>query len=117
MRQLQAYSLRRELGEGEAYGAVTQEKEMLITAGKTVVHWQYVNDVRSGNEAVLSFNLDGEEIYCSGALALGKTLSGFELNRALEEGEYEVVAVARVYDEAGELRSSNRTPVMLRVQS
>lgn len=72
---------------------------------------------RSGNEAVLSFKLDGEEIYCSGALALGKTLSGFELNRALEEGEYEVVAVARVYDEAGELRSSNRTPVMLRVQS
>lgn len=32
------------MGEGEAYGAITQEKEILITAGKTVMHWQYVNE-------------------------------------------------------------------------
>ncbi len=114
--ELAVYKMERELGEGEAYSAATLENEIVVAAGEAAAHWQYVNDARSGNEVILSIELDGEEIYRSASLLPGEMLENFQFDRVLESGKYEAVAVTRIYDEAGELRSTTRMPVVINVK-
>ena len=111
MAELEVYRLARELSEGEAYTASTLDGEIAVAADGTTARWQYTNDAISGNDVVLSIELEGEELYRSEALKPGEGLTEFALARALEPGRYAAVAVMGVYDADGAFVSSTRVPV------
>ena len=112
--ELEAYRLDRELVEGDAYTASTLG-DVLKVADGVRVEWSYTNDSISGNAVVLSILLDGEELYRSGRIQPGESLEGITLNRALESGSYEAVAVMSVYDAEGTVVSATRVPVTIQV--
>ena len=109
--ELQAYSLSRELTDGEAHAAATLAGEIAIDADGKTARWRYSNDLLSGNEVVLSIEMDGEELYRSEALAPGEAIEQFELSRALEPGEQILTAVTNIYAPDGAFLSATRIPV------
>ena len=113
--ELEAYRLNRELVEGDAYTASTLGDVLKVAADGVSVEWSYTNDSISGNAVVLSILLDGEELYRSAQIQPGESLEGVALNRALEAGSYEAVAVMSVYDAEGAAVSSTRVPVTVQV--
>lgn len=113
--ELKAYKLERDLTAGEAHTAATLEGVLQVGAdGKSVV-WAYSNNSTSGNAVVLRIELDGETIYTSEALQPDEQLTAFELEHALESGNYDAEAIASVYDTDGSLISSTRIPVKIQV--
>ena len=110
--QLRVYMLARDLSEGEAYTAATLSDCIIVEAGSAHASWGYANNALSGNDVVITLEMDGEELFRSAALKPGETLDTFELNRALEVGEYEAVAIASVYRD-GESVSATRVPVKI----
>jgi len=115
MAELEAYKLERELAAGEAHTAATLENVLAVAEDGKTVTWAYTNDTISGNAVVLTIEMDGEELYRSAALQPGESLPAFELNRVLEAGSYDAVAVAAVYDAEGAFVSSARVPVGIQV--
>ena len=113
--ELEAYRLNRELVEGDAYTASTLGDVLKVADDGVSVEWSYTNDSISGNAVVLSILLDGEELYRSGLIQPGESLEGVALNRALEAGSYEAVAVMSVCDAEGAAVSSTRVPVTIQV--
>ena len=108
--QLRVYMLARDLSEGEAYTAATLSDCIIVEAGSAHASWGYANNALSGNDVVITLEMDGEELFRSAALKPGEALDTFELNRVLEAGEYEAVAIASVYRD-GESVSATRVPV------
>ena len=115
MDALRAYVVSRDPAAGEAYAATGTGSEIMIEADGVTGAWEYANNDISGNSVVLTLQLEGETIYTSDALKPGQTLETITLNKALEAGEYEALAVTTITDEAGEVLFANRVPVTLRV--
>ena len=113
--ELDSYKYARELAEGEAHSASSFADCITVDADGVTAHWAFANDALSGNETVLSILVGEEEIFTSKALKPGESIDTFTLNKALESGEIEAVAVTKVYDEDGEYVSSTSVPVKIQV--
>ena len=113
--ELDSYKYARELAEGEAHSASSFADCITVDADGVTAHWAFANDALSGNETILSILVGEEEIFTSKALKPGESIDTFTLNKALEAGEIEAIAVTKVYDEDGEYVSSTSVPVKIQV--
>ena len=96
-------------------GAQLNALGQLIAEDGVTAAWHYDNTAISRNPVVLSLQLDGETIFASEALNPGETLEEITLDKPLEPGTYQAVAVTSIYDADGELQFANRVPVTLNV--
>ena len=103
--------LSRELAEGQAHLASTQDDAIVVAADGVSAAWNYSNNLVSGNAVIVTITVNDAEIFASAKLNPGEALSAFTLNTALEAGSYEGVVTATVYDAAGEYVSATRIPV------
>ena len=112
---VEAYKLSRELTDGDAHTATSVRNVIDVAEDGVTAAWHYDNTAISRNPVVLSLQLDGETIFASEALNPGETLEEITLDKPLEPGTYQAVAVTSIYDADGELQFANRVPVTLNV--
>ena len=115
LNELEAYRVQRDPASGEAHIATAVDNAIEVDADGVTATWQYANSDLSGNAATLSLVLDGEEIYKSGALKPGDVIDSITLEKPLEAGTYQAMAVTTVYDDKGEAQLTSRVPVTLNV--
>ena len=111
---MQAYKLQRELADGEAYVAASQQNVITVAADGVSASWNYSNDVTSGNNVVISITIDGAEIFFSEILQPGDVLESFTLPAALEAGSYNAIVASTVYVD-GVVARTTRVPATIQV--
>ena len=113
--EVEAYRVKRDPASGEAHIATAVDNVINVAEDGVTAAWQYANSDLSGNAATLSLVLDGETIYTSGALKPGEVIDSIALDKPLEPGVYQAMAVTTVYDKDGEVQLTSRVPVTLNV--
>ncbi len=115
LKEVEAYRVQRDPASGEAHIATAVNNAIEVAEDGVTASWQYTNSDLSGNMALLSLVLDdGETVFLTNVKP-GETLDGITLDKPLEPGTHQAMAVTTVVDDKGEAQLTTRVPVTLNV--